>query len=185
METELKLSDTDPTQNLTATQFASIFSEDRRWIGVNKLFVIDTCFASGFWANLSGTVKYLSSLDHASIIAASPENLMSHCHKGINGAGGLLGQALATALASLNGKDITLATLGQQVRVGEEGKIVYEASNGWSYEFVSPIDGIADIPDTTPSVTLQTYATSDFSLGLAGAEPCSVEGDFNNDGVVN
>lgn len=172
-QTELYLSATDPSQNLTASQFTSIFSSNPKWQGVNKLFVIDTCYAGGFWGNPGGDgypeVKYLSSLDHAAIIAASPENLFSYSR---NNSGGALGQALAMALASFNGQDITFDTLRQQLVVAEDS--LFEQSSGWSYQ--SPIDGIGDL-SVTPTVSFITYATSDFNLGLAGGavpEPSSL-----------
>ena len=84
--------------SVSASTFAGYFS-GTQWQQVNKLFVMDTCYAGGFWKD-DGTLQYLAALPHSAIIAASPEVLESY---GNLSTGGDLGTAFADVIGNLNG----------------------------------------------------------------------------------
>ncbi len=77
-------------ETISAADFSNLFS-GTKWVNVNKLFVMDTCYANGFWQGAGG-ISHLAGLPHSAIIASSPENLMSY---GTELDGGDLGNAFA------------------------------------------------------------------------------------------
>src|SRR5208283_1873667 len=43
--------DNDTAGELSDDEFSSWFRGNSNWVGVNKLFIIDSCYSGGFWGN--------------------------------------------------------------------------------------------------------------------------------------
>ncbi len=80
--TDLYLS--DGGSFLSGATLAKAFSS-ANWVGVNKLFVVDSCYAGGLWFGPSatgGSIAYLSGLDHQRNYCCCPgrqPGLVQHC----------------------------------------------------------------------------------------------------------
>jgi hypothetical protein len=93
----------NPGETVDAATFASWFS-GTKWQEVNKLFLMDTCHAYGFWQGQDPAKTYLSALPHCAIIAASTEAALSSWHTYSDGyVGGELGHAVIGALGQVSG----------------------------------------------------------------------------------
>lgn len=160
-ETELYLSAIDPAEDLTARQFANLF-QGQKWANVNKLFILDTCYAGGFWSAVSsngGTNPYLSGVLHSAVIAASPENLVSW---GTIGQGGNLGSEVVAALKSLPNTELSFNDLVTDI---QESAVVFPYDNSELQSDPSDGWGINFPPQTDNNFTA---STTDFTLGIAG-----------------
>jgi hypothetical protein len=104
-QTALQLEHTDSSANLNSTELAAMFSGGN-WDQVTKLFIMDTCYAGGFWTDPGG----LSSLSHAAVLAAAPKSEVSYAsydENPIDGyTTGILGQRV---MAALSGPPLTPA----------------------------------------------------------------------------
>ena len=167
-ETELFLSRADPSQDMTARQFAAIFSTSK-WADVNKLFVMDTCFSAGFWQSADLKNSYLSAIPHSAIIASAPED--SFCYtlvsdnyqgNGVGTGGGCLGQALASTIGSLPPGDLEFSTLANSIKAtqdqlffGKNGYVEGDPEDNWgiALPYVNNVD-FASTPDFETGMTV-------------------------------
>jgi hypothetical protein len=186
--TTLSLSGTTNYQGetLDAATLKGLFSGPNasKWNSVNKLFVMDTCNAYGFWQGVSDsthpTIQYLAALPHSAIIAAAPEGVLAEGHPNFpedNYSGGDLGHALISAIDEINqlGGNFSFSEL-ENLTVSNE--LATDTILGNTAGFVEdwpnsaygvPLSGI--LPDSVTG-----NASSDFQLGLLPAvpEPASI-----------
>jgi T5SS/PEP-CTERM-associated repeat protein len=152
-------------QMIPASEIRMMF-DDTRWEGVNKLFVMDTCYSGGFWSDPEGDplVSYLSSLDHAAIIAAAPNHLFAYA---MNDGKGFLATAFADSILDLKSTENDLFSLVDSIhaeqntlfRSGDPVLIKDFSRNGWGTPIF--VDGLNP---------LFAAATADFSFGLVGSD---------------
>jgi len=156
-----------PNEFMSSQAFASMF-DTPEWAQVNKLFVMDTCYAGGFWENQGGP-KYLASLPRSAIIGAASEENVSWG----DGNGGFLGQRLYDILLSTSG-EITYSMLSEQL------KAVYESPALGSTGMIqgNPEDGWGHVMALPPHLDMYTAATGDFDLGMIGAAPVPEPSSF-------
>jgi hypothetical protein len=151
------LSSADPNENLTDDTFSALFVNPK-WQQINKLFIVDTCFAGGLWGStISGDTGDLSRLNRAALIAASTEQATSFAH--LDPATGLnignLGEALIAALADPNlGNTVGFHQLFNEVRLnglarfsGGNGRI-QDIDDNWGLDVVMSFDPFSELtPD--------------------------------------
>ena len=154
----LYLSRAAANERISDDRFTALF-QDEKWNDVNKLFIIDTCYAGGFWGVPKG-LDDLSRLPHTAILAASTEDLMSTAAQDESGfIWGCLGQSVVTALEHLkNEPNVSFQQLSDEVNL--RGK-VFDGSTGY-------IQGFEDGWPATQQITWLPYSaqTTDFSLDL-------------------
>lgn len=158
---ELYLSDAGGV--VSGAQLAGAFTSPN-WVGVNKLFIVDACYAGGLWSGPSpsgsGSVQYLSALDHSAIIAAAPEEKFAWSRQ-VDGQG-LLALALEQTLNNLGNSELDFSGLYSQINGQIRDELVY-------YQ-----NGMIEDPQTlwggthTTANNLWGQATSDFTLVLGG-----------------
>jgi hypothetical protein len=153
--------DVVPSGEIDAPTFASLFSSPN-WVGVNKLFIIDSCYAGGLWAGAQGP-SYLSALDHSAIIAAAPDALESQYEGDSLPSPGqsLLSLALEQALSNLNGEPLTYNSLLAEVNL-YYNMLIPPGSSGFSE------DGLPTGGPQPLTNNVWGEATSDFNLDLGG-----------------
>ena len=117
----------DPDREIVDEDLADWFNDPIRkskWDDVNKLFILDTCFAGGFWAGADGLG--LSALPNVALLAASKEseagslNVVESVAPGHSGEG-YFTAALQDALIVVNGFP--------QADVGRDGLTVQDLSD--------------------------------------------------------
>jgi hypothetical protein len=144
---------------IDAPTFANLFNNSD-WEGVNKLFIIDSCYAGGFWAGPGGP-SYLAGLDHSAIIAAASENYESYYTD--NGQS-QLSAALEEVLSAMSpNTQLDFPTCSSEVSTALAG-IETASGNGF------PEDGqvLWGGPAVPTSDDFFSEASSDFSLDLGG-----------------
>ncbi len=151
----------DSSQNITDDTFSGFF-DDPVWDKVNKLFIIDTCYAGGFWnsGTILGDSGDLSQLPKSAIIAASLEADLSLFDPVDRW--GFLGHAVVRALNSLKsaGNSIDFDQLVAQVQSELPQTVVRGFVQGFPEDnWLDPID----LP-----VSLFYARTPDFDFQLIG-----------------
>lgn len=154
------------------------------WRDVNKLFILDACFAGGFWGTTEfGDTGDLATLPRTAIIASSPEESFSYT--ALNGIT-YLALAIEEALAGLADEPaITFEQLSQAIRDQEGWLLDTYSQNG---EFEGIIQDVIDFSDVYGEPAAAEYvvfaeATEDFELGFGEPPECRV--DLNDDGEVD
>ena len=197
----------DNPGSVKASIFAGLFS-DSAWTTVNKLFIMDMCYAGGFWTGTASVVNgtltqhpYLSAIPKTGFIGAARESELSLG----DSKGGQLGQGLVDVLGQVvsAGDDLTYASLLMQLNATTQAR--FHAQNGWAQDYISNQGGPAN---PLPFVdNMMSDATSDFEFELVGSglDPNSLaflalsaitqnwltnvlpgtSGDFTGDGFVN
>ena len=163
--------------------------DTKEWDQVNKLFIIDSCMAGGYWGTTgSGDTGDFATLPKSAIIAASDEASFSYGEV-ITGLT-YLSLAIDQALSTLQDEEsITFDELTQAI-VDAEGWLLdtYTDKNG---DFQGIILGGGDYFDFSEFYGEPVDAefapmieqTDDFNLGFGEPPPC--EGDANGDGLVD
>jgi probable HAF family extracellular repeat protein len=154
------------SNNISDDDFSSLFV-DSKWQGVNKLFIIDACYAGGFWRPwITGDTGDLARLNKSAVIAASSELDFSWAH--LDNATGLsvgnLGSALVEALGDLSNGTFTYQELfdainsAGSVRYGSGTGRIQNFSDNWNI-------------DVESSFSLYGDTTTDFSMVIEVPEP--------------
>jgi hypothetical protein len=152
---------TSPNEWITASTLSGLFSGSR-WAQVNKVFILDTCYAGGYWTGF-GNVRYLSSLPHSAIIAAAPESAVS-----LGGSnGGYLGQAIATIIknstSTMSTQQDFYTLLSQSADQAQDDLVIGHYSG---YIEDEPSQDYGKLISAA-SLNISGTTTDDFSLGLS------------------
>jgi len=129
------LSRTDASDRMSDDDFSDLLTGNE-WLGVNKLFIIDTCYARGLWGTTdNGDSGDLSVFDNAAVIAASAEGDFSYASRdadtGLNV--GNLGAATIAAVDALASQDrITFQQLFDEISLAGS---VFDGTNGFIQSF--------------------------------------------------
>jgi probable HAF family extracellular repeat protein len=165
--------------NISDDDFSNLFV-GLPWSNINKLFIIDTCFAGGFWGDTTyGDSGDLARLTKVALVPASSEADFAGTVDDDSGHYvGQLGKALEHTLkslpynysfASFNDLVDTLLWFGYQYK-GTIGPIK-DVNNNW------------DIPIAT-DCNIQPQSTFDFKFSLQVRAFTSL-GDLDNDGDID
>ncbi len=150
-----------PEDAIDAPTFAKLFGNSE-WTGVNKLFIIDSCYAGGMWAGPgSKGPLYLAGLDHSAIIAAANEKYESYYS---NLGQSQLSIAVEQVLDTLSPHDqLDFPTFASDVSTALAG-IVTASGNGFP-EDAQILGGGPSVPTAD---NFWSGATTDFTLDLGG-----------------
>ena len=181
----LALSSPNPSDRMSDDYFSSLFL-DPVWEQVDKLFIMDTCLAGGYWGQIGGLDSGdLARLSRCGILYASPETHPSYYWYDSKGMlWGLLGQALVTALGSFeSGSTITFKDLADASH-DNLAKLVDEAGSGFAGEdgFIQGIEDEWGLPHEI-EWTVGTAQSPDFSFVLGVQQ--YVTADLDNDDDVD
>jgi hypothetical protein len=151
------LSRSDSSDRVSDDGFSALFTGNE-WLGVNKLFVIDTCYAGGLWGTTAnGDSGDLSVLDNAALIGASREGDFSYASRDANTGlnVGNLGSAVVTAVTALSGQqNISFQQLFDEIALAGS---VFEGTNGF---IQSPEDNWSR--EVQASFNLASLSSEDF-----------------------
>jgi len=136
---------------LSDDAFRQLFA-DPAWQGVNKLFIMDTCFSGGFWGTTTyGDTGDLATLDRTALIAGSTEGNFSwgSWDAAAKGYIGNLGTALVRALEQLKGQaQVTFHDLFQRVDLCGS---IYRGTPGRVLTATDGNDGVSAVSQFSPS----------------------------------
>jgi hypothetical protein len=149
--------------HMSDDEFSALFRDDPAWDGVKKLFIIDTCFAGGFYGSDNGSdTGDLSTVNNVAVIAASRESDQAlsvgtgdRSDPDIGYAEGVLGKAVIAALAELSDWDtVTFDDLFTHI---DDAQKEWYGHNGYFQERTPGSPEIA-----IPLLELERYATVGF-----------------------
>lgn len=153
----------------------SLFNTSK-WAQVNKLFIMDTCHAHGFWggSTADGDTGDLSRIPRTAILAAcgeTEESASSRFHDPVHHPGrgwGCLGEAVANAVPDFNG-----GTFGEFADAVDRKGQIFAGTTGYMCGFAEDKGWGAE---RTITWQLDFDATNDFDfyMGRAVPEPSSL-----------
>jgi hypothetical protein len=153
-----------PAEQMTDDELHDAF-HNATWDVVSKLFIMDVCFAGGYWGStVNGDTGDLATLPLAALIAASHEELVSYATTQAGGySAGKLGLAMFWALEDLRGAGpVDFQTLYDRTFVDGSP---FNGTIGY-------IQGIEDDWNTPEAGAFapSSVAAAGFTLGLASGE---------------
>jgi len=157
--------------NLSSTDIADIFKTPR-WAGINKLFIMDSCYSGSLWSDGNG--GGLGSLPKTALLASSPAGLTTLFDSGTGRSffSMALAQALVALKSSIPPNQLSLDALASLINIyGIKNVNDFLTTNGVG--FVQGPQDLWNVPESPVWTDVVSYETPDFSL-VPVAEPRTV-----------
>lgn len=149
------------------------------WDEINKMFLLDACWAGGFWPHGNGQVG-LSSLPRCGVIASAPENHYMYFDAST---GETHFSQAVDAFAATPGSEFPWSELVSHLASHDYPAAGYigGGSGAELFEWLSPSWQV-EVPATTQ---VFVAGTPDLAVDLALPDPLFTRGDADGDGVFN
>lgn len=141
-------------------------SRKDKWAGINKMFVLDSCFSGGFW---NGENQDLNSLQKVALLAAAGELQYAEADPDHNGEG-FFSRALEDGLSKVGN--------WAKSDVNKDGLITAEELKLWLENYALPVNAVGyikqDWPDDLVPVEWQVVGSMSGDFDMVVPEPATL-----------